>query len=45
VFAFFDQIPDDERLKARMKEIGTGKARWLVGFDAKARSTTVNPAE
>jgi len=42
VFAFFDQLPDDERLKSMMQQIFAGKARWLVGYDVKTRGVTVN---
>lgn len=42
IFAFFDKLPDDERLKALMQSISARKARWLVGFDVKTRGVTPN---
>lgn len=42
VFAFFDKIPDDDRLKAMIPDIALGKAHWLVGFDVETRGVTPN---
>jgi hypothetical protein len=42
IFAFFEEVPDDERLKTIMQAIATREARWQVGFDVKTRQVTPN---
>jgi hypothetical protein len=44
VFAFFDEVPDDERLKALIQTIASRKARWQVGYNVKTLDVTPNTA-
>jgi hypothetical protein len=42
IFAFYDELPDDDRLKALMQTMASTKARWLVSFDVTNGAVTPN---